>query len=1256
MALSRAQKKQAAAQKAAATKHHKRAAKARLLGDQHEVIDALNTSLTPRVKARTEANFVRILTFLSHYTSEILKIDVEEAEKRLLTAKVSIGVLRQGFAAYALLGGGGRLSALINGSSTGVNGGYGLEKLDPSEQARADRMARMLHVARHHQRPGSHVADEELIKDLPRPGPDDRPMTFEGLIGVVKAFFSGVRRRAQAAYDPSTMAGDVSSSSSSKKSSSTPYADNEPYQTTCWARLLENQGLLTMAKRRKHILTPAEIEAVLATLWRVQVPTIERICMLFVVTLLEATGLRPGELFRYDHYTDERPSEERTSAFLWSDVKLIYCGRYVCARTQRTGDADDGAGPSTPRTALSTEPRFRLEIEWKFGKGRMAGEIIPTSITSQKAETSHHCAVRWILVLAQWLDVFEPQTDKAIRDMVYDPSSTALAPNTLLRIKKAWKDVPVLLADRSSFYDQDTKLNNAHNMRLVAMSSRDAATCLQQIAKLLGWDSLAPYDFRRTFATLAKNSVSQEQLRLLMGHRHANSRVVETVYLADHVPIDQAAFAAGGRNIDQLYSKEAREAAGRSFGIAAPAASTTVLANPHVAKSLPVVRKLREAVMSDQLLACKVPRLAIDLINDDGWKEHLSSEQVSLVERLQEAETDFLSAYGWATGHVANPTHATVASSSSLTLVPSAPLGAKGGGQLSSSSASLAAAAAAERGPPTPPTPPTPSTSPAASDATDDTLSSDPSCANYFSADDITGQQWINELLQVNRSPVENMTHAEFFNFVGSYLAVAETERQGLCAICLDREPRDEVEASYAEMGDYQNSATCSERGLCNAGLPKAQRYEALILFHRHRQVPVIGLDAAQLRKLYRHAVKDKPKAQAMTASAATMSRWQLIEAVVGMYGSRCAPNGILNDASDWDVAAPTAPTPLGDGTNVAPASSSSSSSVGAIANRAAVAASTSAAARRYSWEAGADTTRYEASRAALRAGVNLRKESPKPYADMKTGVIADLIAKAMAKPGWAPSDVSPRTGQYTPPAPTSGEIEGITPLSLRCQSLDPHRQGLRGIGRLALLHKPHAFANRALLLVHIVSHTQDINPGLRFCWLCMTWMEGEPEHLDECRKRHFATQPRPLTFDAYTLQLRLPGAPRSEAFGTARLPFSNAQGAPQELRDWLRQLFASLVEQVEAGRSSPRKGKPALVRSIPYSCPVLECPKVMIGLTATLKHLAQVHRFPVLSRQGVTIFDGIKPDEKVHPHISFAQDDTLLRIKDHYCLVTDER
>lgn len=119
-----------------------------------------------------------------------------------------------------------------------------------------------------------------------------------------------------------------------------------------------------------------------------------------------------------------------------------------------------------------------------------------------------------------------------------------------------------------------------------------------------------------------------------MGHRHAISRVVETVYLSDHVPIDR------------LHSEQAREAAGRSLGIAAPAASTTVLANPRVAKVLQVSRKLRKAVMLDRLLACKG-----------------RASQVSLVERLQEAETDFLSAFGWATGQLTSPTHATAASS-----------------------------------------------------------------------------------------------------------------------------------------------------------------------------------------------------------------------------------------------------------------------------------------------------------------------------------------------------------------------------------------------------------------------------------------------------------------------------------------------------------------------------------------------------------------------------------------------------------------
>ncbi len=61
------------------------------------------------------------------------------------------------------------------------------------------------------------------------------------------------------------------------------------------------------------------------------------------------------------------------------------------------------------------------------------------------------------------------------------------------------------------------------------MSLMDASRCLQQVANKLGWDNLTPYDFRHTFATMAKNCVPEDQPRLLMRHRHPRSHAAETV-------------------------------------------------------------------------------------------------------------------------------------------------------------------------------------------------------------------------------------------------------------------------------------------------------------------------------------------------------------------------------------------------------------------------------------------------------------------------------------------------------------------------------------------------------------------------------------------------------------------------------------------------------------------------------------------------------------------------------------------------------
>ena len=84
---------------------------------------------------------------------------------------------------------------------------------------------------------------------------------------------------------------------------------------------------------------------------------------------------------------------------------------------------------------------------------------------------------------------------------------------------------------------------------------------------------------------------------------------------------------------------------------------------------------------------------------------------------------------------------------------------------------------------------------------------------NFVSAADITGQQWINKLLQANQNLVKGMTHAKFFSFMRSYLAVAETEQQGQCAICMDQAPLDNIEEKYAKMGYVMRQARGRGRG-----------------------------------------------------------------------------------------------------------------------------------------------------------------------------------------------------------------------------------------------------------------------------------------------------------------------------------------------------------------------------------------------------------------------------------------------------------
>lgn len=97
--------------------------------------------------------------------------------------------------------------------------------------------------------------------------------------------------------------------------------------------------------------------------------------------------------------------------------------------------------------------------------------------------------------------------------------------------------------------------------------------------------------------------------------------------------------------MNQMKNKEALAAAGQSFGIAAPEVPRAVLINPHIAKALKKVQNARQAVIEDCLVACKVKHLVVDLLSKEDWTTLLSTEQVKLVKRLQEAETDLISAH-----------------------------------------------------------------------------------------------------------------------------------------------------------------------------------------------------------------------------------------------------------------------------------------------------------------------------------------------------------------------------------------------------------------------------------------------------------------------------------------------------------------------------------------------------------------------------------------------------------------------------------
>ena len=54
--------------------------------------------------------------------------------------------------------------------------------------------------------------------------------------------------------------------------------------------------------------------------------------------------------------------------------------------------------------------------------------------------------------------------------------------------------------------------------------------------------------------------------------------------------------------------------------------------------------------MADAFLAGLILRLVLDLLKEQDWTQHLSLEQIRLIEQLQEAETIFIKVHQWTSG------------------------------------------------------------------------------------------------------------------------------------------------------------------------------------------------------------------------------------------------------------------------------------------------------------------------------------------------------------------------------------------------------------------------------------------------------------------------------------------------------------------------------------------------------------------------------------------------------------------------------
>ncbi|CDW95503.1 hypothetical protein [Sporisorium scitamineum] len=234
-----------------------------------------------------------------------------------------------------------------------------VESLTSNTSAKIDSRAKLnrnFHMQS--ERPGMLALDphnENLLQGYPEPDTNDHPLTPLSLKNSMQICFSGVNRLFKATLTREQRRQDFDEIA--------PYSRLEREQYNSFVDVLENKGYVFAAKRRKHILTEEELQQVAAALWNISIKPIDRIAMGLSIAIEVAAGLRPGEMMRYNGYENKSvEADKRLAPFLWKDVELYFL---------QVGTNVD-----------PLEPSFFLCVEWKYGKSRQLGEIIPTQTSN----------------------------------------------------------------------------------------------------------------------------------------------------------------------------------------------------------------------------------------------------------------------------------------------------------------------------------------------------------------------------------------------------------------------------------------------------------------------------------------------------------------------------------------------------------------------------------------------------------------------------------------------------------------------------------------------------------------------------------------------------------------------------------------------------------------------------------------------------------------------------------------------------------